>query len=324
MTMDKHAGLGGGQPLLIILGPTACGKTALSLELASRLSAEIISADSMQVYRGLDIGTAKLPPEERRGIPHHLLDIRDPAERFSVADFRRLAGEKIGEIAARGHLPLVVGGTGLYINSLLYPYNFAFKTEADPDLRRQLQQQLAEQGGAALHRQLQAADPQAASRIHPNDSYRLLRALEVYRLTGRPISQLQAESGGKPDYRALVIGLRMEREVLYQRIEQRVDQMLAAGLVAETAAVLQRGLSRQAVAMQGLGYRQIGAYLAGEIDLEQAVYLIKRDTRRFAKRQMTWFKRNPEINWLDVDHYREEEELTRAAGILIADRLKEE
>ncbi len=299
------------QKIIVILGPTASGKSDLALDIAEALPGEIISADSMQVYRRMDIGTAKLSLTERRGIAHHMIDICEPDDSFSVADFRSAASSLITEIGRRGRLPIVAGGTGLYIDSLLKPYNFSDSTVSDLHVRQQLKERLASEGSAVLHRELAVVDAEAAARIHPNDSHRLIRALEVWQVSGRPISSFQAEQTAQLPYSPLLIGLTMPREELYQRIEQRVDIMLEEGLVEEVQALLDSGVSRNAASMQGLGYRQISAYLAGETDYETAVALMKRDTRRFAKRQFTWFKRNSAINWFDKSHYREAGTLQR-------------
>lgn len=310
--------------LLIILGPTACGKTGLSIEIAKRFRGEIISGDSMQVYRGMDIGTAKILPEEKQGIPHHLLDILDPRDAFSVADFRSLAESAIRQIEAAGNLPMVVGGTGLYIDSLLYPYNFAEDMVAQPELRQRLQTEYLSLGGEELHRRLAEQDPEAAAKIHPNDGHRLVRALEVLELTGEPISRRQLDKSRSSPYKAILVGLHMERELLYARIGQRVEQMLEQGLLEEVSRLLREGVPPEANSMQGIGYRQLVACLQGECSLEDAVELIKRDTRRFAKRQITWFKRHPEIAWFDVGHYREVGDLVDCVSAYVRDRLKEE
>jgi len=289
-------------PLLVLLGPTAVGKTALSLQIAKAADAEIISGDSMQVYRGMDIGTAKLPPEERQGIPHHLIDILDPWEPFSVSQFQRLCLEKIEEIRARGRLPFIVGGTGLYIESVCYGY--AFEGEGgDAAFRERMKEFAAAHGPAALHARLAALDPAAAERLHPNDLRRVIRALEVIEATGRPFSEVQPQRRKDPKespFNLCLIGLTMDRELLYRRIDRRVDEMMAAGLVDEVKALLAAGVPRNAVSMQGLGYKEIAAYLCGETDLETAVALIKRDTRRFAKRQLSWFRGMKDIHWFDT------------------------
>ena len=294
--------------LAIIVGPTASGKTAVSVRVAQLLKAEIISGDSMQVYRGLDIGTAKISPAEMGGAPHHLLDIRNPHEDFSVADFQEEAAAAIRLISARGRLPLLVGGTGLYIASLLNPYLFPPETERDDSFRAHMLQIAQKQGDLYLHRRLAEVDSAAAERIHPHDHYRVVRALEVYEQTGRTISEIQAQSQNahQPAYRAAIAGLTLRRELLYPRIEQRIDEMLAAGLVKEVKGLLDAGIAESATAMRGLGYRHMAAYIKGLCSLDEAVATLKRDTRRFAKRQYTWFKRDPRIRWFNAEDYFQE------------------
>ncbi len=290
-------------PLIVLLGPTAVGKTALAVELAARLNAEIISGDSMQFYRYMNIGTAKIRPAEMlaangRLIPHHLVDIIDPAEPFSAADFQARAGAAIADIAARGKLPLLVGGTGLYIQALCDGYQLSQDAVADEALRERLRGEYARLGAAAMHERLAQVDPAAAAHIAPADQKRLIRALEVYEVTGQPISR--QGRAAEPPYDLLLLGLARERAALYERIEQRVDIMLAAGLQAEVERLLAMGYTPDLKPMQGLGYRQICAYLAGEMPYDAAVELIKRDTRRFAKRQLTWWRRDARINWFDA------------------------
>ena len=309
--------------LIVILGPTACGKTKLAVRGAQAFNGEVVSGDSMQVYRRMDIGTAKVTAEEAQGIPHWLIDIREPDEGFSVADFRREAVTCIDAILARGHLPIVCGGTGLYINSLIKAYHFSAVGGADANLRDVLRRQLAQQGAQAMHDRLRAIDPAAAERIHANDSRRILRALEVWYSEGVPLSSLWHEPGAETPYRPLLIGLTGDREKLYSRIEQRIDAMLEQGLVDEVAALLKEGIDRNSVSMQGLGYRQIAAYIEGECSLEDAVTVLKRDTRRFAKRQLTWFKRDERINWYNIDEYRDENVLLREVLTLIEQARKE-
>lgn len=290
-------------PLIVLLGPTAVGKTALAVELAARIGAEIISGDSMQFYRYLNIGTAKIRPQEMlaaggRLIPHHLVDIIDPDEPFSAADFQARAAEKIADIAARGKLPLLVGGTGLYIQALCDGYQLSQDATADETLRERLRDEYERLGAAAMHQRLTQVDPAAAAHIAPADQKRLIRALEVFELTGRPISQ-QGRAAGSP-YDLLLLGLARERAALYARIEQRVDMMLAAGLQNEVESLLAMGYTPDLKPLQGLGYRQMCAYLAGNLAYDEAVDLIKRDTRRFAKRQLTWWRRDARINWFDA------------------------
>ncbi|MNB72373.1 tRNA dimethylallyltransferase [compost metagenome] len=285
--------------LLVLLGPTAVGKTRLSLSLASALHAEIISGDSMQVYRGMDIGTAKIKPEEMEGIPHHLIDVLDPTEPYSVAEFQAEGRRLIGEISARGRLPFIVGGTGLYIESLCYGFRFS-EAVADEAFRSEMDRFADEHGALALHARLAEVDPESATRLHPNDRRRIIRALEIFRQTNTPLSQSPAAVKPESPYDLCLIGLTMDRQKLYQRIEERIDEMLADGLVDEVKALMERGCSRNLVSMQGLGYKEIAAYLGGEMTYEEAVILLKRDTRRFAKRQLSWFRHMKDIRWIDV------------------------
>ena len=282
--------------LVVLIGPTAVGKTALSLALARRLDAEIISGDSMLFYRGFDIGTAKPTKEERAAVPHHFIDILAPEASFNVMDFQRLAQEEIGRIAARGKLPLVVGGTGLYIKSLLEGYVFN-ETSGDRAYREKLERQAQEKGKAFVHGLLQEADPEAAARLHINDFRRVVRALEVASLGNEHISEQREAAGGELAYDAYVIGLRRERQALYARIEERVDAMLEAGFADEVRSLLAEGVPRDCPAMKGIGYREMLAYLAGSMDLPLAAEEIKKATRHFAKRQLTWFRKMPYVHW---------------------------
>jgi len=288
-------------PLLVLVGPTATGKTALAVELAQRLDGEVITADSMQVYRHMDIGTAKPPEGERQGVPHHLIDVVDPAEPFNVALYSQLAQQAVREVAARGHWPILAGGTGLYIRSLTDPYSFG-ETTGDPVLRRELEEEAAARGSDALHRRLAAVDPVSAARLHPNDLRRVVRALEVYLLTGTPLHLYQGRDRSREGpYAPFIYGLTADRALLYRRIGDRVERMLADGLLDEVAGLLQRGYGRQLTSMQGLGYKELAAYLAGETDFGQAVEMVKRGTRRLAKRQWTWFGRDKRIRWFEGD-----------------------
>lgn len=290
-------------PLVVLLGPTAVGKTALSVGLAAALDAEIISADSMQFYRHMDIGTAKIRREEMqtadgRLIPHHMLDIVDPDEPYTVADFQRDAAGCIRDITARGKLPMLVGGSMLYIQALTDGYAFDEVAGEDTELRARLRREYDTLGAAVLHRRLAETAPEAAAKIAPQDAKRLIRALEVIELTGKPPSAQPA--AGAP-YDVLLLGLNREREELYQRIEQRVDIMLADGLRQETERLLDMGYAPELKPMQGLGYRQMCQYLGGEVTYDEMVRLIKRDTRRFAKRQLTWWRRDERICWFRAD-----------------------
>jgi len=284
--------------LLAIVGPTAVGKTALSIKLARRFDGEVVSADSRQIYRCMDIGTAKATPDERAAVPHHLIDVVDPNQELTLAQYRRLATEAIADIAARGRLPILVGGTGLYVRALLEGWTVP-EVPPQPALRRSLEEWSLRDGAEALHQQLAVVDPEAAARIDARNVRRVIRALEVYQATGQPISALQAKAS--PAYHSLTIGLTMPRQELYRRIDERVERMIAAGLVDEVRGLLERGYAPELPAMSGLGYRQIGQYLRGEVSLEEAIILIKRQTRRLVRQQYNWFRRDdPAIRWADV------------------------
>ncbi|MGI9860294.1 tRNA (adenosine(37)-N6)-dimethylallyltransferase MiaA [Moorella naiadis] len=308
------------EPLAAIVGPTATGKSAIALQVAAHLGAEIISVDSAQVYRGMDIGTAKLTPAERVGpegqlIPHHLIDIVDPDEPFSVADYQALARRAIKEINARGCLPLLVGGTGLYYQAVVDPYRFT-PEGGDPRVRQELEELAARFGNEYLYERLQRADPEAARMIHLHDRRRLVRALEVYQTTGQPISAALAWRRRKETpYRLAAVALTMPRPLLYERIEARVDAMLAQGLVEEVARLLDR-YDYRLPALQALGYKEIGAYLRHELSLAEAVALLKRNTRRLAKRQLTWFRRDERLHWWEVEEARIKEISLAIAGFI--------
>lgn len=318
-----------GDPLLVVVGPTAVGKTAVLLELAPRLDAEVVSADSMQVYRGLDIGTAKPTPEERQRVPHHLIDVAEPGERFTVARYQQLAREVIADIHRRGKLPILSGGTGLYVQAVLEPLLFPDAGE-DLELRARLAREAEEKGPEALHRRLAEVDPPAAARLAPKDLRRIIRALEVYERTGRPISQLQQEArqaGKVPPYRTLKIGLIRPRPILYARIEARVDEQLREGLLDEARRVLAlvraggAGRAGEKTALQALAYKELFPYLEGQERLETAVARLKTAVRRYAKRQLTWFRRDPEIVWVDLEAYPDPAAAAAALERLVRDRL---
>lgn len=286
--------------LVVILGPTATGKSKIAIELATKMGGEIISGDSMQVYREMNIGTAKIKPAEMKGIAHHLIDIKNPDETFSVAEFQQLARKKTAEIAAKGKIPFLVGGTGLYIQAVIDPYEF---TEQKNVLtyRRKLMNLAEEKGGDYLYQQLQKVDPLSAQRIHAHDLKRVRRALEYYMLTGKSISENKKAEQKKSIYNVVLVGLTLERSLLYQQIERRVDYMMAEGLLEEVKRLHAKGYSADLPAMQGIGYRQLYGYLNGEYNLLEAVTLIKQETRRFAKRQLTWFRRDLRIKWFSTD-----------------------
>lgn len=287
------------QNLLVIVGPTAVGKTSLSIEIAKQFNGEIISGDSMQIYKGMDIGTAKIKAEEMQGVPHYLIDYYYPDHYFSVAEFQEVATQKIAEINKRGKLPIIVGGTGLYIKSVTHQYNFSEAT-ADEEYREYLISYLEKEGKDALYQKLVTIDPLTAMKLHQNDVKRIIRALEVYHSTGKTMSQLLELQNRDTPYNLLIIGLTMDREKLYKRINERVDKMLELGLIDEVKGLLDKGYDESYNSMQGIGYKEVIQYLRGEIDYETTVALIKQGTRKYAKRQLSWFRQMPEINWFDV------------------------
>ncbi|MDE5747020.1 MAG: tRNA (adenosine(37)-N6)-dimethylallyltransferase MiaA [Acetatifactor sp.] len=296
------------KPLIVLTGPTAVGKTALSIKLAKEVNGEILSADSMQVYRGMDIGSAKIRPEEMQGIPHHLIDVLEPDQEFNVVVFQRLCRQALEGIYGRGHIPILTGGTGFYIQAVLRDIDFTENPE-NTDYRRQLEQLASERGSQVLHEMLKEVDPEAAQAIHSHNVKRMIRALEFYRLTGQKISEHnEREAERTSPYRYCYFVLSDDRETLYRRIEERVDRMLEEGLVEEVRGLMDRGCHRDMVSMQGLGYKEILDFLAGEITLEEAVYRIKIGTRHFAKRQLTWFRRESDVIWLNKPDYGYDEE----------------
>ena len=284
--------------MICICGPTASGKTGLAVALAKRLDGEVVSCDSMQIYRGMDIGTAKPTLEEMQGIPHHLLDVASPSEDFSVSRYVELADKAVQDIFSRGKTVIVAGGTGLYMDSLIQGRAFAPFPETGK--RAALEREAEQQGIEALLERLEQVDPEAAKRLHPSDKKRIIRALEVYEETGKTITQHNEETRLlPPKYRPVWLGLSFEpRQLLYDRIDLRVDQMIGQGLVEEVRRLLESGISPRATAMQAIGYKEIAAALRGECDLDTAVEQIKLGSRRYAKRQLTWFRRNPAIRWL--------------------------
>lgn len=296
---NPAGGLPAKQPLLVLIGPTAIGKTRLSIEVAKQYNCEIISGDSMQVYRGMDVGTAKITREEMQGVPHHMIDICDPEYPFSVAEFQERTRGLIAEIGQRGALPFIVGGTGLYIESICYNFHFS-EAGSDETFREEQRRFLEEYGNEALHERLRLVDPQSAEKLHPNDTRRVIRALEIAHMTGRTLSSQMAGQTRESPYCLCIVGLTTQREILYKRIEERVDSMLADGLTREVQQLLDRGVSRGHISMQGLGYKEIAAYLEGEVGWEETVRLLKRNTRRFAKRQLSWFRHMQDIHWLEM------------------------
>ena len=284
--------------LVCLLGPTAVGKTEIAIQLAQRLNAEIVSVDSRQIYRQMDIGTAKPTAEEQRAARHHLIDCVDISQPFSVADYQSLADAAITDIQNRDKQVLLVGGAGLYFRAVV---DGLFEGPgADPALRKRLEAEAAQNGVERLHKRLQTYDPESADRIHPNNVVRVIRALEVYELTGTPMSELQQQwHPEKQRYPFIAFGLTMPRALLYRRIEQRVDVMLANGLIAEVESLLAAGYARDSIALQSFGYRELIAYLDGDCTYQEAISQLKQNTRRFAKRQLTWFRKDTRIEWLD-------------------------
>lgn len=293
------------KPLIVLTGPTAVGKTDTSLALANAIGGEIVSADSIQIYRYMDIGSAKIKEHEKQGIPHYLIDALNPDEEFNVVIFQKLALKAIEEIYSHGHIPIITGGTGFYIQSILYGIDFD-ETQTDDRYRQELEQFAVKQGTQALHDRLRKVDKESAEAIHPNNVKRVIRALEYYKQTGQKISDHNEEQRKKASpYQFAYFVLERSRSQLYERINRRVDQMFEQGLLDEVRNLLTMGYSRDLVSMQGLGYKETAAYLDGEMTLEEARETIKRDTRHFAKRQLTWFRRETETDWINMENYQE-------------------
>ncbi|MDF2500709.1 MAG: miaA [Anaerosporomusa subterranea] len=303
--------------LIAVVGPTAVGKTKVSIDLASYLHTKIISGDSMLVYRGLDIGTAKPTQEEQAGIIHELIDIRDPGEEFSVVDFKQLASECITRINATGRIPVIAGGTGLYIKALLEDYGLT-TPPGDELIRQELKRIADEQGNERLYQLLAESDPVKAALLHPNDVRRIIRALEIRMLTTKPVIE---DSAAGLKYDSLVIGLSMEREKLYERINRRVDTMIAMGLADEVKRLVEQGVPLTSQAMQAIGYKQMIGYVKGEYSLADAAETIKLATRHFAKRQMTWYRKMPYIRWVNVDEYTDHSTLMEQIYNLVAEKF---
>ena len=295
--------------LLVLLGPTAIGKTDVSIDLAKRMNGEIISADSMQIYKYMDIGSAKVTKEEMQGIEHHLVDILNPDEDFTVANYKSRAEKLITEINNKGKLPIIAGGTGLYINSLVYDLNFT-QVAPDEEFRSRLENIAEEKGNEFIYEKLAKIDKESSEKISPNDQKRVIRALEIFEVTGKTMSEYNKDFR-KPieDYNLVMIGLNMDRARLYERINLRVDIMMENGLVEEVKSILSMGYNKDLVSMQGIGYKEIIMYLENEITLERSIELIKQKSRNYAKRQLTWFRRDKRIKWMDLDNYSEMETL---------------
>jgi len=301
------------RPLVVLLGPTAVGKSRIAVQVAKRFETDVLAADSRQVYRGMDIGTDKPTADECHGVPHRLIDLAEPDQTFNTGWYRQAALAEIGRLYTTRQLPFVVGGTGLYIRTLVR--GLCPAPQADLHVRAELMKISQEQGRDRLYAELVHVDPDTAARLHPNDGAKVVRALEVYRLSGQPMSTMHRQHGfQEAPFSAFLIGLRRSKEVLYRRIEERIDWQLAHGMVEETRALLDRGYGRSLGAMKGLGYRQVAAHLAGEYDYAEMVRRFKRDTRHFAKRQMTWFRKEPGVVWVSIE---EDEPLEQSVGRVV-------
>lgn len=287
--------------IIVIVGPTAVGKTYVSIELAKKLDTEIISADSMQIYKGMDVGTAKVKTEEMQGIQHHMIDLIDPDENYSVSDFKAEAEKNIDSMLSRGKIPVIVGGSGLYVNSLIYDLDFS-SAKSDDKLRDYYTYYHKEHGEDALYEKLKKIDPESAEKIHKNNVKRVIRALEVYDLTGRKFSETNTDIRKKSSkYDFILIGLSMDRKTLYERINQRVDKMIDNGLVDEVKSLLDKGFEKNLISMQAIGYKEIIEFLEGKITFEEAVNNLKQNTRHFAKRQFTWFLKDENVKWFNIE-----------------------
>ncbi|WP_282171586.1 tRNA (adenosine(37)-N6)-dimethylallyltransferase MiaA [Cytobacillus firmus] len=286
------------EKLAVLIGPTAVGKTKLSILLAKRFNAEIISGDSMQIYKRMDIGTAKVKEEEMEGIPHHLIDIKNPEESFSAAEFQELVRSKITEITSRGKLPIIVGGTGLYIQSVIYDYQFS-DAPSDEEFRKILEERAEREGNNVIYEELLEIDPESAEKIHPNNIRRVIRALEIYHCTGKTMSQYQEKQNPELLYDMALIGLTMDRETLYDRINQRVDIMMEEGLLEEVRSLFDNGLM-DCQSIQAIGYKELYDYFNGRVSFEDAVENLKQNSRRYAKRQLTWFRNKMNVEWFDM------------------------
>jgi tRNA dimethylallyltransferase len=295
------------QKVIVVVGPTGVGKTKLSVEIAKKFNGEVISGDSMQIYKGMDIGTAKVTKEEQQGIPHHLIDIREPEESYSAADFQKDVQACITEIHSRGRIPIIAGGTGLYIQAALYSYDFS-KAKRDDGYQQQLEQEAQTHGPVYLHEQLQVVDPIQAERIHPNNVRRVIRALEIFHRTGKRMSDHE-ETALDSRYDATIIGLEMERELLYEQINLRVDRMLAEGLLDEVRTFFKAGL-RDTQSMRAIGYKEFIPYLEGKMDWEDTVTQLKQNSRRYAKRQYTWFRNKMDVTWYTITPAEKTEKFT--------------
>lgn len=309
--------------ILVLVGPTASGKTALGVALAKKLNGEIISADSMQIYKYMTIGTAKVTTEEMQGVPHHLLDFVSPDEEFSVAKFKEAALKSIETILGRRKLPIIVGGTGLYINSLTLPWDFQ-KNDGNEEIRQKLKAEAEVLGKHALYERLKNVDPITAETVHPNNLNRVIRALEIYEINGKPKSYFDEKTKTQEvPYDYVMIGLKWPREILYDRINRRIDLMIETGLIEEAQMLLDRGYKWNLTALKAIGYKELRPYLQGETSLEEAVTILKRDSRHYAKRQMTWFRKDERIHWIEMSEDKKLEMLLEECLTVIASQISE-
>ncbi|MBC3887676.1 tRNA (adenosine(37)-N6)-dimethylallyltransferase MiaA [Acetobacterium paludosum] len=309
--------------ILVLAGPTASGKTALGVALAKKLNGEIISADSMQIYKYMTIGTAKVTTEEMQGVPHYLVDCVSPDEEFSVAKFKKAALKAIETIFGRGKLPIIVGGTGLYINSLTLPWDFQ-KNDGNEEIRLRLRAEAEMLGRETLYQRLKSVDPITAETVHPNNLNRVIRALEIYEINGKPKSYFDEKTKTQEiPYDYVMIGLKWPREVLYDRINRRIDLMIENGLIEETQMLLDRGYKWNLTALKAIGYKELGPYLRGEASMEEAVTILKRDSRHYAKRQMTWFRKDERIHWIEMSEDKKIEMLLEECLAVIASQISE-
>ncbi|WP_026907554.1 tRNA (adenosine(37)-N6)-dimethylallyltransferase MiaA [Paucisalibacillus globulus] len=286
------------QKVIVIVGPTAVGKTRLSIEVAKKFNGEIISGDSMQVYKGMDIGTAKIKEEETEGIPHHMIDLKSPNEEFSARDFQYYVQKYIKEISARNHIPIIVGGSGLYIQAVLHDYNFS-NEKRDDALTKNLEAEMEQFGIEHLFKRLKAIDPIQAEKIHPNNNRRVIRALEIYQKTGLTMTEYQKQQAGESPYESMLVGLEMDRTLLYNRINKRIEDMVKQGLLEEVKSLIDKGYTNYQ-SMKAIGYKELIPYFAGEVSLEDSLEILKRNSRRYAKRQYTWFKNKMDVNWYEL------------------------
>ncbi|PMC38530.1 tRNA (adenosine(37)-N6)-dimethylallyltransferase MiaA [Bacillus sp. UMB0899] len=306
--------------LVVIIGPTAVGKTKLSIEIAHRLNGEIISGDSMQIYKGMDIGTAKITKEEMEGVPHHLIDIKQPDDDYSVAEFQETVRPLIDVITDRNKMPMIVGGTGLYIQSVLYDYQFT-ESPSDPEFRKRLELELQQKGEQAIHQLLAQVDPESAKKIHPNNTRRVIRALEIFHCTNIPMDDHLKQQENKLLYDVALIGLTMDRDVLYQRINHRVDLMVENGLMNEVKHLYDLGL-RDTQSIKAIGYKEIYDYFDGKVSYDEALNQLKQNSRRYAKRQLTWFRNKLDVKWFDMTPPLKHEQMVDEIFSYIAGKLK--